>query len=102
MLTENLIEFQHTSENQESSLPEKITLTDTNETMKRRKVKAVITHHTPNKSNEPEKLFHHLLMLYYPWRDESKLLHSDDTYASKYYEPDIQPIVDHNRSNIPT
>lgn len=39
-----------------------------------------------------------MLQLYYPRRDESKLLHSDGSYASKYYEPDIQTIVDHNRS----
>ena len=37
-------------------------------------------------------------MLYNPWRDETKLLGSDGTYASKYYQPDIQPIVDNNRS----
>ena len=98
MLTDNFVEDHHTLENLESSLPNQIKLTDTNETMKCRKVKAVIRYHTPNKRKEPEKFFHYLLMLYYPLRDESKLLHSDGTYASKYYQPDIQPIVDHNRS----
>ena len=44
------------------------------ESMKRRKVKAVIRFHTPHKRKEPELFFHHLLMLYYPWRDEATLL----------------------------
>ena len=71
VLTDNFIESQYTStsENQESLLPDQIKLIDTNEIMKRRKVKAVIRYHTPNKRKEPEKFFHHLLMLYHIWRD---------------------------------
>ena len=37
-------------------------------------------------------------MLYYPWRDENNLMASDETYTSKFYEPDIQAIVEHNRA----
>ena len=55
-------------------------------------------YHTPNKSKEPELYFHHLLMLYFPWRDEKDLLSSDQIYASKFYEPDIQAIVEQNRA----
>ena len=98
VLTDNLIESQHTTENDDSSLPEKIKLIDTNEIMKRRKVKAVIRYHTPNKQKEPEKFFHHLLMLYYPWRDENKLLGNDGTYATTYHDPNVQPVVKDNRS----
>ncbi|KXJ10338.1 ATP-dependent DNA helicase PIF1 [Exaiptasia diaphana] len=98
VLTDNLIESQHTTVNENSSLPDKIRLIDTNEIMKCRKVKAVIRYHTPNKQKEPEKFFHHLLMLYYPWRDENKVLADDGTYATTYYDPHIQPIVEHNRS----
>jgi len=87
VLTNNFIKSQHTTENDDSSLPEKIKLIDTNEIMKRRKVKAVIRYHTPNKQKEPEKFFHHLLMLYYPSRDENKLLANDGTYATTYYDP---------------
>ena len=64
--------------------------------MKCRKVKAVLKYHTPNKREEPESYFHHLLMLYYPWRDENNLMSSDQTYTSKFYEPDVQAIVEHN------
>ena len=35
------------------------------EIMKCRKIKAFIRYHTPNKRKEPEKYFHHLLMLYF-------------------------------------
>ncbi|KXJ13769.1 ATP-dependent DNA helicase PIF1 [Exaiptasia diaphana] len=98
VLTDNLIESQHTTENEESRFPDKIRLIDSNEIMKCRKVRAVIRYHTPNKEKEPEKYFHHLLMLYYPWRDENKLLASDGTYATTFYDPDIQPTVEHNRS----
>ena len=66
--------------------------------MKCRKVKAVLRYHTPNKRKEPESYFHHLLMLYYPWQDESNLVASDQTYTSKFYEPDVQAIVEHNRT----
>ena len=62
--------------------------------MKCRKVQAVIRYHTPNKSKEPELYFHHLLMLYFPWRNETELLSSDQTYASKFYEPDVQATVE--------
>ena len=68
--------------------------------MKCRKVKAVLRYHTPNKRKEPESYFHHLLMLYYPWRDESNLMASDQTYTSKFYEPTVQPIVEHNRATF--
>ena len=43
---------------------------NTKEKMKCRKVKAVIRYHTPNKTKEPGRYFHHLLMLYniaLPW-----------------------------------
>ena len=66
--------------------------------MKCRKVKAILRYHTPNKIKEPESYFHHLLMLYYPWRDESNLMASDQTYTSKFYESDVQTIVEDNRA----
>lgn len=64
------IENQHSKTDTDSLLPNKIKLMNTGESMKSRKVKAVIRFHTPNLRKEPELFFHHLLMLYYPWRDE--------------------------------
>ncbi len=37
-------------------------------------------------------------MLYLPWREESELLSSDQTYASKFYEPQVQTIIEQNRA----
>lgn len=64
VLTDDFIEIQHA--NSDISLPKLIRLMNSNETMKCRKVKAVIRYHRPNKRKEPELFFHHLLMLYYP------------------------------------
>ena len=68
-----------------------------NQYMKRRKVQPVIRYHKPNKK-KPELYFHHLLMLYFPWRNETELLSSDQTYASKFYEPYVQAIAEENRA----
>lgn len=53
------------------------------EVMKCRKVKAVIRCHTPNKTKEPEQYFHHLQMLYYPWRQETELLGNEQNLHVK-------------------
>ena len=68
--------------------------------MKCRKVKAVIRYHTPNKTKEPEQYFHHLLMLYYPWRQETELLGNEQTYLSKFYEPEVQAVVERNKNTF--
>lgn len=81
-----------------SQFPPRIKLLNTNEVMKCRKTKAVVRYHTPNKNKEPEKYFHHLLMLYYPWRKEDNLIGSEQTYASKFCEPEVQAVVEQNRA----
>ena len=100
VLTNHAIEVQHNSSDSDLCLPDKIRLINTNEVMKCRKVRAVIRYHKPNKTKEPELYFHHLLMLYYPWRDEPHLLSTDKTYASKFYEPAVQAVVEQNRQNF--
>ena len=65
--------------------------------MKCRKVRAVVKFHVPNKRKDPEKFFHHLLMLYFPWRDElADLTGKDQTFASKLCEPEVQSFVEIN------
>ena len=80
-----------------NQLPPKIKLLNSNEIMKCRKSKAVLPYHTPNRTREPEKYFHHLLMLYYPWRSEDNLISKEKTYASKFYEPETNAIVKQNQ-----
>ena len=98
VLNDDLLELHNLIADTETYLPRKIKLMNRNEYMKCRKVKAVLRYHTPNKTKEPELYFHHLLMLYFPWQDETDLLNSNQTYASKFYEPDVQAVVEQNRA----
>ena len=101
ILTDQVSELQHGNAHSTETLPNKIKLLVTNEVMKCRKIRAVVRFHTPNKQKEPEKFFHHLLVLYFPWRDEVlDLTDTDNTYASKFFETDVQHIVDINRSKF--
>ena len=96
VLSDDLIESNHIS-NCESVLPPTIKLNNGRETMKRRKIKAVIRFHTPSKAKEPEKFYHHLLMLYFPWRKETDLLGDGQLYSPKLQEPDVFSKVETNR-----
>ena len=103
ILTDQVAELQHdnTCTYTTETLPNKIKLLVTNEVMKCRKIRAVIRFHTANKQKEPERFFHHLLMLYFPWRNEVlDLTGPDNTYASKFFETGVQHIVDINRSKF--
>ena len=97
VLSDDLVESNHVS-NSESVLPPlTIKLNNGKETMKRRKIKAVIRFHTPSKAKEPEKFYHHLLMLYFPWRKETDLLGDDQLYSTKFQEPEVFSKVETNR-----
>ena len=98
VLTDHLLELQiATSETRCMNLPQRIKLINRNEYMKCRKVKAVLRYHIPNKRKEPEAYFHHLRMLYYPWRDENNLLAENGTYMSKFLEPGVHSVIESNR-----
>lgn len=91
VLTDTVAESQHACIDSTATFPSKIKLLNTKE---------IIRFHMPNKKKEPEKFFHHLFMLYTPWRDELAELvgrSRDNTYASKFYEPEVQIIVQRNR-----
>ena len=100
ILSDDIITQLHQNLNDSTSLPGKIRLMNDKEVMKCRRVKAVIRYHTPNKTKEPEQYFHHLLMLYYPWRQETELLGNEQTYMSKFYEPEVQTVVEHNKNTF--
>ena len=61
---------------------------------------AVIRFHTPSKALEPEKYFHHLLMLYFPWRKETDLIGDDHTYSSKFEDPSVKLVVQRNQAEF--
>ena len=66
--------------------------------MKKRKIRAVVRFHKFNEIKEPEKLAHHLLMLYFPSRNEGQLLGESGTYASKLSESSTWRIIERNKT----
>ena len=38
------------------------------------------------------------MILYLPWREETELLDSDQTYTSKFYDSEVQKIIEKNRA----
>ena len=95
VLSDDLVESQHVQAS-DSVLPKTIKVTNSKEIMKCRKIKAVIRFHVPNRTKEPEK-FYHLLMLYLPWRKETELQGRNQLFATKYYKSSVKTIVDRNR-----
>ena len=96
VLSDDLIQSNNIS-NCELVLPPIIKLSNTQETMKCRKIKAVIRFHTPSKIKEPEKFYHHLLMLYFPWRKETDRFGDDQLYSTKFQESKVFSKVETNR-----
>ena len=97
LLSDTVVESQHDST---SALPQSIKLMSGKETMKCRKVKAVIRYYKPNKDSEYEKYCHHLLMLFYPWRNELELLGEEHTYASKLACAAVADVVQQNKNKF--
>ena len=69
-------------------------------TMNFQKLKPVIRFHKPNKTTDPEKYFHHVLILYFPWREESDLIEPEGTYASKLDDPLVRQTVNRNQPSF--
>ena len=67
------------------------------ESLKCRKVQKVLRYFTPNKDDHPEKYAHHLLMLFFPFRDEERDLKDRDSYSLKLSDPTILEIVNKNK-----
>ena len=67
-LDDNLIE----NNNEECSYPKKIKLM--RETIRCCKTRGILAYHVSNKILSPEKIAHHVLLLFYTLRDEKKLL----------------------------
>ena len=96
VLSDEILESQHGEDGHR--LPKTITLMTEKKTMQCRKVRAVVKFHKPSKTTEPEKYCHHLLMLYYPWRQESDLLRHDNKYSTKLEDTAVKLIVQRNQA----
>ena len=66
--------------------------------MRCRKVRRILRYHVPNKILYPEKFAHHVLLLFYPFRDEKELLSGlPPLYQNKLQEQGAQEIVNINK-----
>ena len=95
ILTDTVMKKQSADDNQ---LPDAIHLLNSKEATKKRKIRAVVRFHKFNEIKELEKLAHHLLMLYFPWRNEGQLLGESGTYASKHNESSTWRIMERNKT----
>ena len=68
--------------------------------MKKRKVRAIVRLHKPNQDKYPERYAHHLLMTYYPFRDEDELIGFSGTYMSKLINEGVLQTIQGNKSLI--
>ena len=84
--------------NQPCLYPKCLPLMSSKEKMKCRRIRKVVRYHTPNPVTHAEAYAHHLLMLFFPFRNESDLISEvDNSYTSKLNEPDILSIVNSNK-----
>ena len=66
--------------------------------MRCRKVRRFLRYHVPNKLSLPEKFAHHVLLLFYPFRDEKELLSGfPPLYQNKLQEQGFLDVVNMNK-----
>ena len=78
--------------------PKKIKLLS-NGKLKCRKIPYVLQYYVPNKETSPEEYAHHMLFMYYPFRNEKELLsRNPPTYVSKLSKNGVIEVVNQNYS----
>ena len=93
-LIDKLVETNHSISN---SYPEVLVLSS-GERLHYHKVELVLRYHVPNKFKDPEGCAHHLLFMFYPFRDESELMVGQiSSYSSKLSELGVLEIVNNNK-----
>ena len=95
VLDDELMNLQHSVTNQN----ETIYLMNSNEKLKRRKVRAVLRYYVPNLNKNPEQYAHHFVFSFYPFRDEGNLKHPPNfiNYLAKLQQPKVLNIVNQNK-----
>ena len=64
--------------------------------MVRRNQKLVLRYYKPNRQLYPEKFAYHVLLLFYPFINESNTFSKDEAYSSKLLEHVVSATVNHN------
>ena len=71
------------------------------EILKCHKVRKVLRHYVANPHLNPEKYAHHMLFMFYPFRNELALKsNSSQTYAETLSNPSVCDIVNRNKINF--
>ena len=84
-----------------SPYPKVIPLMSSKEKLKCRQTEVVLRYHVPNKDMYSEKYAHHLLFLFYPFRNETALKSGEPpTYKNKLCETGVIDVINHNKSFI--
>ena len=83
---------------EQSDLPKSFPLMSSKESLKLRKEKCILRYHIPNQTTQPEEYAHHMLFMFFPFRNESDLKATvSRTYSEKLLEPTVTEIVNKNR-----
>ena len=96
VLSDKLIEDNYTSA---KNYPATIPLMSSSEKLKCRKIPFVLKCHVPNRHTHPEEYAHHMLFLYFPFRNENELK-CNKSYAEKLSLPEIINTVNTNYRNV--
>ena len=92
-LIDKLVETSHSISN---SYPEVLALSSGERL--HYKVELVLLYHVPNKFKDPEGCAHHLLFMFYPFRDESEpKVGQISSYSSKLSQLGVLEIVNNNK-----
>ena len=73
-------------------------MSNNNEKLKCRKVRAILRYHVPNQNKRAEEYVHHLLFMYYPFRNEEEL--HQETYMENLLNPEVMRVIDNNKIKI--
>ena len=83
---------------EQSDLPKSFPLMSSKDSSKLRKGKCILRYHIPNQRTQPEEYAHHMLFMFFPFRNESDLKATvSRTYSEKLLEPTVTEIVNKNK-----
>ena len=94
-LKDDIVEKNHTCQNH---YPKVIKLLSSNVKLQCRKIPLVLQYHVPHKDLKPEEYAHHMLFMYFPFRNEADL--KLGTYANKLSDTSVLEIVNSNRQKV--
>ena len=86
---------------EQSDLPKSFPLMSSKESLKLRKEKCILRYHIPNQTTQPEEYAHHMLFMFFPFRNESDLKATvSRTYSQKLLEPTVTEVVNKTEKRV--